>query len=164
MKTHELRTLLTHNPELSLRLMLPHGSVVPVSFHITEVGRIQKSFIDCGGTRHDSLTCQLQAWVGEDEDHRLSALKLAGILGKASAEFGDDDLPVEIEYEDNVISQYPLSRVTRENGALVLHLTTKHTDCLAKELCGLPASGDDKSSCDTESSTSCCGSSGGCCG
>lgn len=163
MKTYELHTLLTHNAGLPLRLMLPRGSVVPVSFHITEVGRVNKSFIDCGGRQHETQTCQLQAWVGSDEDHRIPAGKLATILGKAAAAFGDDDLPIEIEYEDKVISQYPLSRVTKEDGALVLHLTTKHTDCLAKELCGVPASADDEDAGNsTEPATSCCG--GGRCG
>lgn len=164
MNTHELQDLLSYHSTLPLRLMLPGGSVVPVSFHITEVARVHKSFIDCGGKQHEMRTCQLQAWVGEDADHRLSAGKLAGILEKASAAFGEEDLPVEIEYEDGVISQYPVARVLRENGALVFHLTTKHTDCLAKELCGVPASGSADATCDSDSTTSCCGSSGGCCG
>ena len=160
MKTHELHALLNRHADLPLRLMLPHGSVVPVSFHITEVGRVHKSFIDCGGKQHETETCQLQAWVGAD--HRIPAGTLATILGKASAAFGDDDLPVEIEYEDSVISQYPLSHIAQEGGGLVLHLTTKHTDCLAKELCGVSTSADTDGACETEAATSCCGSSGGC--
>ncbi len=163
MNTHELLALLKHNPELPLRLMLPHGSVVPVSFHITEVGRVRKSFIDCGGKQHETQACQLQAWVGEDEDHRIPAQKLAGILEKSFEAFGAEDLPVEIEYEDAVISQYPVARVTRESGALVLHLTTKHTDCLAKELCGVATPGNDDDCGAAEPAASCCSPKGGCC-
>jgi hypothetical protein len=158
MTTHELRSLLVNHANLPLRLVLPHGDPVPVSFHITEVGRVHKSFVDCGGRHHETVTCQMQAWVGGDEEHRIPAGKLAAIMKKASGLLGDDDLPVEIEYQDKVISQYPLSAASVTAGAVVLHLESKHTDCLAKELCGVTPSTDDG----TEDTAPCC-SSGGCC-
>ena len=161
MTPQDLNNILTLHPELRLKVQLPHGGEVPVSFHITEVGVVQKDFIDCGGTRRQTRAFQLQAWVGEDDDHRLSSAKLSGILGKGLAAFGGIDLPVEVEYEDAVISQYPLERVEPEGGALVFHLTTKHTDCLAKELCGLPK--DRVAGQTAEAQSSCC-SGGGCCG
>ncbi|MEI7863404.1 MAG: DUF6428 family protein, partial [Planctomycetota bacterium] len=37
--------------------MLPDKSFVPAHFHITEVGRVQKDFIDCGGTVRSATTC-----------------------------------------------------------------------------------------------------------
>lgn len=131
----ELKTALSGDPEQLLRLRLPGGDAVPVSFHITEVGQITKDFIDCGGTRRTVTTCQLQAWVGPDDDHRIHAGKLLGILRKGSSLFVSEDVPVEIEYEQGLISQYPISSVTTVEGALVFALTTKHTDCLARELC-----------------------------
>jgi hypothetical protein len=140
--------------------MLPHGGTVPVSFHITEVGRVHKSFVDCGGRRHETRTCQMQAWVGSDTDHRIPAGKLATILEKASDDLDIDDLPVEIEYQDKVISQYPVSRASLDSGALVLHLDTKHTDCLAKELCGVPTSGSDAADDGAEAATPCCAGGG----
>lgn len=161
MTPQDLNGILALHPELPLKLQLPHGGEVPVSFHITEVGVVQKDFIDCGGTRRQTRTFQLQAWVGEDEDHRLSSQKLGGILGKGLAAFGGIDLPVEIEYEDEVISQFPLDRVSAEGGALVFHLTTKHTDCLAKTLCGLPK---DRTGAQSAREESSCCAGGGCCG
>ena len=161
MTPQDLNGILALHPELPLKLQLPHGGEVPVSFHITEVSVVQKDFIDCGGTRWQTRTFQLQAWVGEDEDHRLSSQKLGGILGKGLAAFGGIDLPVEIEYEDEVISQFPLDRVSAEGGALVFHLTTKHTDCLAKELCGLPK---DRTGAQSAREESSCCAGGGCCG
>ena len=131
----ELKTALSGDPEQMLRLRLPGGDAVPVSFHITEVGQVTKDFIDCGGTRRTTSVCQLQAWVGPDEDHRIQAGKLLGILKKGSSLFTSEDLPVEIEYEHGLISQYPVTGVTLEDGRLVFSLTDKHTDCLAKELC-----------------------------
>jgi hypothetical protein len=48
-----------------------------------------------------------------------------------------EDLLVEVEYEAGVISQAPLAGVRVVNGALQLQLGSKHTDCLAKEKCGM---------------------------
>ena len=142
-------------PDKDLRLQLPTGDAVPVSFHITEAGHVRKKFIDCGGKMHESESCQLQAWVGSDEDHRIGNGKLLGILTKAAAFLPSDELPVEIEYEDTVISQYPIAGAEVQDDALVLQLTTKHTDCLAKELCGVPASKEEEAGCCAP--TGCCG-------
>lgn len=117
-------------------LVLPNGSAVPVSFHVTEVAHVQKRFIDCGGKRHTIDTCQLQAWLGPDTDHRLEAGKMANVLALAKDVLPEnEDLDIEIEYEDSVISQYPVAGCTVTDSAVVLNLTTKHTDCLAKETC-----------------------------
>jgi hypothetical protein len=156
MKLNELKSVLTQHREKSFKLLLPEGDAVPVSFHITEAGHVAKKFIDCGGRVHRVDTCQLQAWVGEDEDHRLEAGKLAGILEKATSAVlpeGADELPVEVEYEDCTISQYTIEDYAVADGAVVLRLGGKHTDCLAKELCIAPA-GKEKAG------ASCCG--GGC--
>lgn len=131
----ELKHALSGNPDQVLRLRLPQGDPVPVSFHITEVGQVTKDFIDCGGTRRKVTICQLQAWVGPDDDHRIHAGKLLGILRKADPLMDSEEVPVEIEYEHGLISQYPVTGVELVDGALVFSLTAKHTDCLAKEVC-----------------------------
>lgn len=139
MNLSELKSLLHEHAERHFRIQLPDGAAVPVSFHVTEVGRVQKTFLDCGGTLRESLTCQLQIWVGQDYDHRIETGKMASILDKAKAYLPDGSVPVEIEYEDRVISQYTIAghEITAE--AVVLHLAHKHTECLAPELCGLPS-------------------------
>ena len=48
MNVGELRAVLTNHPDAALHLMLPDGDFVPAHFHVTEVGRVQKDFIDCG--------------------------------------------------------------------------------------------------------------------
>ena len=156
MKLHEFKTLLEANAASQLKLILPDGGSVPVSFHITEVGLVHKTFIDCGGTLRETKVCQLQVWVGEDHDHRLEAGKAAKILEKAKSFLIDDSLIVEIEYEDRLISQYQISNQQMENNAIIFHLAVKHTDCLAKELCGIPAPS-------LKVSTTCCGKKSGCC-
>jgi hypothetical protein len=48
---------------------------------------------------------------------------------------GSADLPVEIEYEEGVISQYPIGGVEVTPSGLLFHLGTEHTPCLAPEKC-----------------------------
>lgn len=134
----ELKSLLAGNPQRAFRLLLPDGDQVPQSFHITEVGRVNKTFLDCGGTLRETNTCQLQVWVGRDYDHRIETGKMAGILEKGKSLLPDESVPVEIEYEDHVISQYTIGGYEIAGDAVVLILSHKHTECLAPELCGLP--------------------------
>lgn len=137
MTVRELRELLDTAPA-ALHLMLPGGEFVPPHFHVTEVGRVQKDFIDCGGTRRSTTSCLVQVWVAADTDHRLDASKLAAILKLATPLLGSDELPVEVEYEGAAVSQYPLADAEATPGGVLLTLGTKHTDCLAKDRCGVP--------------------------
>ena len=139
MKLNELKSLLADHSERVFRISLPDGSPVPVSFHVTEVGRVQKTFFDCGGKLRESVVCQLQIWVGEDYDHRIETGKMASILEKGRTLLPDDSVPVEIEYEDRVISQYTITSHEISDEAVILILAHKHTECLAPELCGLPS-------------------------
>lgn len=142
MQLNEFKTLLEANRDKAFRLQLPDQSAVPVSFHITEVALMHKTFIDCGGTLRESRTCQLQAWVGPDDDHRIASGKMADILGLAAKFLPEEDLPLEIEYEGATISQYPVTGAHVSAEAVTLQLTTKHTACLAPELCIVPAAAD----------------------
>jgi len=154
MKLRELKQLLQQHPDKGFRLQLPTGNPVPVSFHITEVGHVRKKFIDCGGRMHETETCQLQAWVGSDEEHRLASRKLLGILDKAALFLPSDHLPVEIEYEDTALSQHPIAGAEVREGEVVLLLESKHTDCLAKDVCLPPE----------KAETGCGCAPAGCCG
>jgi hypothetical protein len=59
---------------------------------------------------------------------------------------------MELEFEAPIISQFTLANSTVESDSIVFHLENKHTDCLAKESCGLEGG-----SCATGESD-CCGS------
>lgn len=139
MTLSELKSLLREYPERYFRIQLPNGEAVPLSFHVTEVGRVQKTFLDCGGKLRESTTCQLQIWVGPDYDHRIETGKMAAILEKGRAYLPDESIPVELEYEEQVISQYVIACHEVSDEAVILILAHKHTECLAPELCGLPA-------------------------
>ena len=124
------------HPDRQFRLVLPDQNAIPISFHITEVAYVQKRFIDCGGRLHTTHTCQMQAWLGPDTDHRLQAGKMADVMNMAKGVMPEgQDLDIEIEYEDATISQYPVADFTVTDEAVALNLAHKHTDCLAKDRC-----------------------------
>jgi hypothetical protein len=137
MEIAEFARALTAAPEAPIHIMLPEGEFVPAHFHITEVGRVQKDFIDCGGTTRSTTTCVLQVWVANDVEHRLNTSKLARILNTARTLLGSDDLPVEIEYQNGTVSVFPLVGVEMTPAGLLLHLGTKYTACLAPDRCGV---------------------------
>ena len=133
MTVAELRAVLAAHPETKMHWMLPDKSFVPSHYHITEVGRLQKDFIDCGGTIRSLASCLLQIWVADDTDHRLQTSKLATIMEVAGAVLKSDELPVEVEYEEGVISQYPVAGVEATPAGLLFYLGTKHTAVLAPD-------------------------------
>lgn len=135
MKLLELKKELNKQPFANLRFALPNGEAIPAHAHVTEVARIDKRFMDCGGTlRHDSH-CRLQTWFADDVDHRLTAGKLARILEMAAPILDSDELEVDIEHEVGFITQFPLASVEVVKGEVVLYLTRRRTACLAPEKC-----------------------------
>lgn len=148
MNIQKLTQILEENSNSSIRFVLPSGEHVPVHFHVTEVGRIDKNFIDCGGTQRKVSTCLLQIWTANDFLHRLTAGKLAGIIKLAQPILASDDLPVEVEYGKDVASQYSIYEIWKQLDQLVVVLAGKQTDCLAKDKCGV---------------NGCCESASGCC-
>ena len=137
----ELRRLLEAHPGVMMHFMLPDKAFVPAHYHITEVGRVHKDFIDCGGTVRSSTSCVLQVWVADDVDHRLDSTKLAKILQVAGPLLQSDDLPVNVEYEDAVVSQYPIGGAEITPGGILFSLGTTHTACLAPDKCGVDGKG-----------------------
>jgi hypothetical protein len=130
-----LRSALAAAPDLPLTVVWPDGEPIESHFHVTEVGRVRKDFVDCGGTIRSQVTCLLQTWVADDTGHRITGAKLLRALAHAEPILGGDDLPVELEYEACNVVQLRLVSIAPEDGALVIRLASKHTDCLAKELC-----------------------------
>ncbi|SDR85950.1 DUF6428 family protein [Opitutus sp. GAS368] len=160
MNLQELKACLQKCPELGLAIALPDGRRVPAHCHVTEVGHVTKKFVDCGGAFRASEACVLQTYVGSsvDDGHRLTAGKLAHILGFADSFLPTGELPVEVEYEDELVSQYRVEGAGLVGDVLTLQLGLKHTDCLAKEKCGI----DEGCGCSNEPESAEAGS-GACC-
>ena len=139
MKLSELKDALKARPEARLRLLLPNGEFVPAQVHVTEVARVDKRFIDCGGTLRTQSFCRLQTWHAQDGEHRLTAGKLSRIFAKAGGVSLTDDLEVDVEHEVGYISQFPLEAIEVAAGELVFRLGIRHTACLAEDKCLPPA-------------------------
>ncbi|WP_066218360.1 DUF6428 family protein [Formosa haliotis] len=117
-----------------IAFQLPNGTLVPNHFHVTEVGKIDKHFIDCGGTVRTESVINFQLWEADDYDHRLHPEKLLKIISLSEDVLGlDIQSEIEVEYQGETIQKYALDI---ENDTFVL--TSKFTDCLAKDNCGIP--------------------------
>jgi len=99
MKLYEFKNILTQNPTAQVRFLLPTGEFAPRHVHVTEVARIDKRFIDCGGTIRTDALCRLQTWFSSDVEHRLVAGKLLKIFAKAENVLQTDDLDLDVEHE-----------------------------------------------------------------
>jgi len=142
MNVSEFKARLADHPNKLVRFVFDDGETIPAHYHVTEVGHVKKDFIDCGGTVRSLATCLLQTWThDDDQDHRLDSLKLLTIISLAEEHFPIADLEVEVEYEDCVISQFLVTGGEADDDAVTFQLSDKHTDCLAKEKCGISGSG-----------------------
>jgi hypothetical protein len=137
MKLHEMKSILKKHPGTYPRFDLPTGETIPAHFHLTEVGHVTKNFIDCGGTTRKSEAAVLQTYVADDVEHRLTSERFGAILDLGKAIVPHDDLDVEVEFDCCVISQYPVSDWKVSGDRLDFQLASKHTDCLAKDKCGI---------------------------
>lgn len=132
-----------------LQFTLPNGNHVPAHFHVTEVGVVQRTFIDCGGTVRREEAISLQLWQGPDVHHRLAAEKLRSIIELAERQLALPNASVEVEYQGTMTLQTYGLQPTDTGFAL----TPQYTDCLAKETCGVP---------DSEAAGACAPGSGCC--
>ena len=115
-----------------IRFQLPNGQFVPDHFHITEVGNIKRSYIDCGGKQREENKINLQLWVASDTDHRLKPNDILKILQLAEKQLGYSNLELEVEYQQSTVGRYKLAF----DGA-VFQLINTQTACLAPDQCGI---------------------------
>lgn len=132
MKISEVKHQLEQLDKISF--MLPNGELVPSHFHVTEVGKVTKHFIDCGGTLRTEEAANFQLFSANDYDHRLHPEKLLHIIELSQNVLLLGDLEVEVEYQGDTIGKFGLDF----DGTHFL-LTSKQTTCLAMDKCGIPA-------------------------
>jgi hypothetical protein len=131
LKLSEIKTSL--NGLDKIQFVLPNGNIVPEHFHVTEIGLIDKKFIDCGGTVRKEKVVNFQLWSADDTDHRLQPGKLTDIIALSEKVLGIEDLEVEVEYQSDTIRKYGL-----EFNGKSFQLVAKTTACLAMDKCGVP--------------------------
>jgi hypothetical protein len=131
MKLSEFNNQLSQLDKISFAL--PDGTLVPSHFHVTEVGKVVKHFIDCGGKERLETVVSFQLWEANDYDHRLHPEKLEQIIELSQSRLGLPDVEIEVEYQAGTIGKFGIDF----NGDHFV-LTNKLTDCLAKDSCGIP--------------------------
>lgn len=118
----------------NVEFQLEDGTFVPEHFHVTEVGQINKKFIDCGGVIRSEKVINFQLWNADDYDHRLKPKKLLSIIELSENKLGIEDAEIEVEYQAITIGKYDLDF----NGKTFV-LKNKNTSCLAEDACGIPS-------------------------
>ncbi len=131
MTLSEIKKILANTK--TIQFELPNGNLVPRHFHVTEVGKISKHFIDCGGTVRKEEVANFQLWNANDFDHRLHPEKLMDIIELSEKTLGLEDMEIEVEYQGQTIEKFGL-----DYDGWNFVLTAKNTDCLAKEKCNIP--------------------------
>lgn len=132
MKLSEVKQIL---PTLeNVEFQLENGTFVPEHFHVTEVGMINKNFIDCGGVIRNEKVVNFQLWNADDLEHRLKPGKLLNIINLSEEKLGIEDHEIEVEYQSETIGKYDL-----EFNGKTFVLRNKMTACLAPDACGIPS-------------------------
>ena len=132
MKLSEVKQIL---PTLeNVEFQLENGTFVPEHFHVTEVGMINKNFIDCGGVIRNEKVVNFQLWNADDHEHRLKPGKLLNIIKLSEEKLGIEDHEIEVEYQSETIGKYDL-----EFNGKTFVLRNKMTACLAQDACGIPS-------------------------
>lgn len=129
----DLRNVLQTNSKRFLRFVLPDGDYIPAHAHVTEVGHVVRTFIDCGGLTGKEEKLMLQTHVGRDTDHRLRSDRLAKILDLGNRVIPSAELAVDVEYDCCVVAQYPIAEARAEGDHLSLILQRGRTQCRARE-------------------------------
>ncbi len=142
----------------TIGFQLPDGTLVPKHFHVTEVGKITKHFIDCGGTVRNEEVVNFQLWQADDYNHRLHPEKLIHIIELSEKVLELKNLDIEVEYQGDTIGKFGLDF----DGTNFL-LTTKQTDCLAREQCAVPTERPKVKLSNLQESSACCSADSGCC-
>lgn len=128
------------------------GTLVPEHFHVTEVGQVNKKYIDCGGVIREEVKVSFQLWNANDYEHRLKPGKLLNIIRLSERKLQIIDAEVEVEVQGALtIGKYFLAF----NGTQFI-LKNTLTACLAEDACGITPS-------DQATQISCCDPNSGCC-
>lgn len=156
MNLQQIKALLPTLDTLSFRL--ENGTPIPAHFHLTEMGVVDKRFVDCGGTLRQEKVISLQLWTANDTDHRFLPSKWLHIIELFEHELGMQNLDLEVEYQQESIGKFGLAF----DGKTFI-LMNKKTACLAEDQCGIPQKQKLALSALQSSSSSTCKPGSGCC-
>jgi hypothetical protein len=160
MKLSEVKLMLKNLGTVEFEL--PNGQLVPKHFHVTEVGKITKAFIDCGGTVRNEEVVNFQLWNANDYDHRLHPEKLLNIIELSEKILNIEDLEIEVEYQGEIGNSQTIGKFGLDFDGRHFVLTSKETNCLAQDQCGIPEE-KQKVKLSDLNAKSCCDPNSSCC-
>ena len=137
--------------ECRISIYTPSGLGVPCHFHITEIGRTVKSFVDCGGVKRETGDTTFQVWVADDTEHRMTVGKFLKII-ESGKDLVNDEEQLVFEHDNNyTIGLYGVAMIQRLEHFFNIFLSPKRANCLAPDKCGIQPK-----------NVTCCGSKGCC--
>jgi Family of unknown function (DUF6428) len=157
MKLSEFKNQLS-TPE-AIQFVKSNGEIIPQHFHITEIGQVDKKYMDCGGTvRHESRV-SIQLWKSVDVWHRLTNEAVLKIIAISENQLAIQDAEIEVEYQGDTIEKFDLNF----NGKQFV-LGNIQTACLAVDQCGVSVDKIKKQLSELAvKAESCCAPGSGCC-
>jgi hypothetical protein len=160
MKLSEVKIVLKKLDTIGFQL--PNGELVPKHFHVTEVGKITKRFIDCGGVVRNEEVVNFQLWNANDYDHRLHPEKLLNIIELSEKILNIEDLEIEVEYQGEIGNSQTIGKFGLDFDGKNFLLCSKQTNCLAQDQCGIPEEKQRVKLSDLNTE-SCCATDSNCC-
>ena len=131
MKISEFRNIIQSLK--SIVFELPEGEKVPSHFHITEIGIIRKTYIDCGGNLRVDNLINMQLWYSNDVNHKIEPAKVLKIIERSDKLLKLQDEEIQIEYQQDTVCKFNLEF----GGGNTFKLIKTFTDCLDKESCNI---------------------------
>ena len=127
MKISEFKSIIKKLKDIVF--VLPSGKKIPSHLHITEIGIIQKQYVDCGGNLRLENLINMQLWYSNDKNHKIEPAKILKIIERSDKllKFQDDE--IQIEYQQDTVCKFNL----KFSGDITFKLIKTFTDCLDKE-------------------------------
>jgi hypothetical protein len=151
MKFGEFKQLINQKPDREIVIYLPNNEIIPKHFHLTDIGTITHNFIDCGGVVGQNSWVQMQLWVADDIEHRITTTTLDHILHQSQEILNDvNSHNVVIEYQTSggSATKYDIKNIEITD-TFNIHLANVNTTCLEIE---------------RNPNTNKCGNNSSCCG
>lgn len=150
MKLSEVKSVLANLERVDFQY--EDGTFVPEHFHVTEIGQVNKKYIDCGGLIRQEVKISFQLWNADDTAHRLKAKKLLNIIRLSETKLAMVDAEIEVEVQGKqTIGKFSLAF----NGSNFI-LKNTLTTCLAEDACGIPPNKQELPTNNCDPSSGCC--------
>jgi hypothetical protein len=130
----EFKQITQNNPAKEIKIYLPNGEIIPEHFHLTDIGTIAHNFIDCGGVVGSNSWVQIQLWVADDKDHRITTTTTSKIITaseKILQNSDNEEIVIEYQHSDSATKYNVVNINVGDN--ITINLGVINTTCLEIE-------------------------------